>query len=59
MILFGGLLLVLSSILEFIIGNTFSSVAFGHLGRLCLENEIVAVNINIPKVHSVWLLAQA
>lgn len=33
-ILFGGLLLVLSSILEFVLGNTFSSVVFGHLGKL-------------------------
>ncbi|KAJ5172943.1 GPR1/FUN34/YaaH-class plasma membrane protein [Penicillium capsulatum] len=36
LILFGGLLLVLSSILEFILGNTFSSVVFGHLGAFCL-----------------------
>lgn len=34
LILLGGLLLVLSSILEFILGNTFSSVVFGHLGEL-------------------------
>lgn len=33
LILFGGLLLVLSSILEFVLGNTFSSVVFGHLGK--------------------------
>ncbi|KAJ5994896.1 hypothetical protein N7481_001873 [Penicillium waksmanii] len=36
LILMGGLLLVLSSILEFILGNTFSSVVFGHLGAFCL-----------------------
>ncbi|KAJ5771435.1 uncharacterized protein N7511_003486 [Penicillium nucicola] len=36
LILFGGLLLILSSILEFILGNTFSSVVFGHLGAFCL-----------------------
>ncbi|KAJ5594826.1 GPR1/FUN34/YaaH-class plasma membrane protein [Penicillium hispanicum] len=36
LILFGGLLLVLSSVLEFILGNTFSSVVFGHLGAFCL-----------------------
>ncbi|KAJ6014257.1 hypothetical protein N7540_008848 [Penicillium herquei] len=36
LILLGGLLLVLSSILEFILGNTFSSVVFGHLGGFCL-----------------------
>ncbi|KAJ5099221.1 GPR1/FUN34/YaaH-class plasma membrane protein [Penicillium argentinense] len=36
LILFGGVLLVLSSILEFVIGNTFSSVVFGHLGAFCL-----------------------
>ncbi|OQE14105.1 hypothetical protein PENSTE_c039G04297 [Penicillium steckii] len=36
LILFGGLLLVLSSILEFVLGNTFSSVVFGHLGAFCL-----------------------
>lgn len=36
LILFGGLLLVISSILEFILGNTFSSCAFGHLGAFCL-----------------------
>lgn len=34
-ILFGGLLLILSSILEFVIGNTFPSVVFGHLGMFC------------------------
>ncbi|KAJ5528378.1 hypothetical protein N7513_012537 [Penicillium frequentans] len=36
LILLGGPLLVLSSILEFILGNTFSSVVFGHLGGFCL-----------------------
>ncbi|KAJ5274103.1 hypothetical protein N7478_009228 [Penicillium angulare] len=36
LILLGGLLLVLSSILEFVLGNTFSSVVFGHLGGFCL-----------------------
>ncbi|OJJ78811.1 uncharacterized protein ASPGLDRAFT_138135 [Aspergillus glaucus CBS 516.65] len=36
LVLFGGLLLVLSCILEFILGNTFSSVVFGHLGAFCL-----------------------
>ncbi|ODM20247.1 Protein alcS [Aspergillus cristatus] len=35
-ILFGGLLLILSSILEFVLRNTFSSVVFGHLGAFCL-----------------------
>lgn len=33
LILFGGLLLVISSILEFVIGNTFPCVVFGHLGK--------------------------
>ncbi|KAE8406398.1 GPR1/FUN34/yaaH family-domain-containing protein [Aspergillus pseudonomiae] len=36
LILFGGLLLIISSILEFVIGNTFPSVVFGHLGAFCL-----------------------
>ena len=39
LILFGGLLLVLSSILEFIIGNTFPCVVFGHLGKAMLSNR--------------------
>ncbi|KAJ6121099.1 hypothetical protein N7523_005379 [Penicillium sp. IBT 18751x] len=36
LILFGGLILVISSVLEFVLGNTFSSVVFGHLGAFCL-----------------------
>ncbi|KAJ5976537.1 hypothetical protein N7481_010244 [Penicillium waksmanii] len=35
-IMLGGILLVISSILKFILGNTFSSVVFGHLGGFCL-----------------------
>lgn len=42
LVLFGGVLLVLSSILEFIIGNTFPSVVFGHLGMLDIENRVRA-----------------
>lgn len=34
LVLFGGLLLVIGSILEFILGNTFSCVVFGQLGGL-------------------------
>lgn len=36
LILFGGLLLVLAGIMEFIIGNTFPSIVFSHLGAFCL-----------------------
>ncbi|KAJ5742510.1 uncharacterized protein N7511_011529 [Penicillium nucicola] len=36
--LLGGVLLVISSVLEFIIGNTFSSVVFGHFGGFCLAS---------------------
>lgn len=37
--LLGGVLLVISSVLEFIIGNTFSSVVFGHFGISNLYSE--------------------
>lgn len=30
----GGILLVVSSILEFVLGNTFSCVVFGQLGEI-------------------------
>ncbi|PIG84798.1 hypothetical protein AARAC_001325 [Aspergillus arachidicola] len=36
LILFGGLLLIVSSILEFVIGNTFPCVVFAHFGGFCL-----------------------
>lgn len=61
LILFGGLLLVLSSILEFVIGNTFPSVVFGHLGRLNLQRskDEVAWRIDPFQVRSAWLLVLA
>lgn len=57
LILFGGLLLVLSSILEFVIGNTFSSVVFGHLGMFhpFAYKRLLEILIDVSQVRSAWL----
>ena len=56
LVLFGGLLLVVSSILEFILGNTFSCVVFGQLGALDLPGNRSAEHslyTDSPQAHSV------
>lgn len=54
-ILFGGLLLILSSILEFVIGNTFPSVVFGHLGMFCqskTDDRVACADTDLIQVLS-------